>query len=164
MDHWNIADYDEDARTAILGVMKVKLVRAEIIMKYTLIDEFLSVIISHYYFIRPKKGASFRALWQTKKFKIFSQYVLDEMYLLPKMRLVHAIKEIPSDVRNAIERINAVRNAIAHSFFPENRRQYSKYKNVMYRDADLYTKEGVEKFIEDAALVEEHLMHRAGWI
>ena len=39
MDHWNIADYDEDARTAILGVMKVKLVRAEIIMKYTLIDE-----------------------------------------------------------------------------------------------------------------------------
>jgi hypothetical protein len=59
MDHWNIAYYDEDARTAILGVMKVKLVRAEIIMKYLLIDEFLSVIISHYYFIRPKKGLHF---------------------------------------------------------------------------------------------------------
>jgi hypothetical protein len=50
MDHWNILDYEEDARTAILGVMKVQLVRGEIITKYTLIDEFLSVIITHYLF------------------------------------------------------------------------------------------------------------------
>jgi hypothetical protein len=43
MDHWNILDYEEEARTPILEKMKQKLIRGEIIMKYTLIDEFLSV-------------------------------------------------------------------------------------------------------------------------
>jgi hypothetical protein len=77
------------------------------------------------------------------------------------MRLVHSIKAIPAEVRDAIERINALRNAIAHSFFPENRRQYMKYKKVLYRDSDIYSKEGVNKFIADATIIEECLMRRA---
>ena len=90
--------------------------------------------------------------------------MLDETYLLAKVRLVHAIKELPSDVRKAIDRINSLRNAISHSFFPENRRQYKKYQKVIYRDVDIYTKEGVGKFTEDFELVKEHLMRRAGWV
>jgi hypothetical protein len=61
MDHWNILNYEQEARTPILGIMKQKLIRGEIIMKYTLIDEFLSVIISNYYFRRdPKTQSTFR--------------------------------------------------------------------------------------------------------
>jgi hypothetical protein len=89
--------------------------------------------------------------------------MLNEMYLLAKVRLVHAIKELPPDVQKAIDRINSLRNAIAHSFFPENRRQYRKYKKVVYRDVDIYTKDGIVKFTEDFDLGKEHLMRRAGW-
>lgn len=162
MDHWNILNYEQDARTPILGVMKQKLIRAEIIMKYTLIDEVLSVIISNYYFRRDQNTQStFRRLWRTKKFQLFMNYFLDEAYLLNKMRMVHEIKALPSDVRNAVERINAVRNAIAHSFFPENRRQYKAQKMVMYQNAHMFSKEGIAKFLEDARRVEAHLFHQA---
>lgn len=161
MDYWNIADYDEDGRTYILEVMKQQLIRSQIIMSYTLIDEFLSVIICHFYFKRPKEPFTFTRLWRTKKFQLFAHYFLDETYLLNKMRLVHAIKEMPSDIRNGIERINAVRNAIAHSFFPENRRQYKAYKKVMYRDANIFSKEGITKFLNDAERAQDYLMQQA---
>jgi hypothetical protein len=106
MDHWNILDYEAAARTPVLQVMRQKLIRADIIMTYTLIDELLSVVISKYYF-RRGPSANFRQLWRTKKFRLFANYPLDEVYLLNKMRMVHDIKAIPSDLRNAIERVNA---------------------------------------------------------
>jgi len=158
-------DYQEEARTPLLEIMKQKLIRGEIIIKYTLIDEFLSVIISNYYFRRDPKSQStaFRRLWQTKKFQLFVNYFLDEAYLLNKMRMVHEIKPLPPDVRNALERINALRNAIAHSFFPENRRQYRAQKMVMYQNTNIFSKEGIAKFLQDAACVEDHLTHQVSW-
>jgi hypothetical protein len=162
MDHWNILDYKDEARTSILEVMRQKFIRGEIIMAYTLIDEFLSVIISNYYFRRNEKtNSTFRRLWSTKKFRLFVHYFLDEAYLLNKMRMVHEIKALPSDVRNALERINALRNAIAHSFFPENRRQYKAQKMVTYQSTNIFSKDGIRKFLQDATLVEDHLMQQA---
>jgi hypothetical protein len=161
MDYWNILDYDEDGRTTIPDVMKQQLIRSDIIMRYTLIDEFLSVIMCHYYFKVPKQQFTFKQLWRTKKFQIFANYFLDDTYLLKKMAIVNAIKEIPSPVKSAIARINDVRNAIAHSFFPENRRQYKAHKKVMYRDANIFTKEGVTKFSEDAQRAQDYLMQQA---
>jgi hypothetical protein len=161
MDYWNILDYDEDGRTAILEVMRQQLIRSDIIMAYTLIDEFLSVIMCHYYFKKPKAGFSFKQLWRTKKFQIFANYFLDDTYLLKKMAIVNAIKEIPSPVKSAIARINEVRNAIAHSFFPENRRQYKAYKKVIYRGANIFAKEGVAKFSEDTQCVQDYLIQQA---
>jgi hypothetical protein len=88
---------------------------------------------------------------------------LDDTYLLNKLKLVHAIDPIPSSIRNAIERINAVRNALAHSFFPENRRKYRKSKAVMYRGNDIYTKYGLEKFVADFQEANEYLWKLAGF-
>lgn len=161
MDHWKILDYRPDVRTTYLELMKNKLVRSEVILKYTLIDELLSVIICHYYFRKPLKNSSFKQLWRTKKFKIFNHYVLDEIYMLSKLRIVRAIKELPREVWRNIERINALRNALAHSFFPENRRQYITDRKVMYQGFDIFTKPGIEKFEEDFSVVIEHLHVRA---
>ena len=164
MDHWNILEYPEESRTTHLELMRRKLILGEIIMKYTLIDEMLSVVICHYYFRRPRRGFSFRELWRTKKFQIFSQYVLDDTYLLNKVKLVRAISEVPPSIRSAIERINALRNAVAHSFFPENRRQYAMHKAIIYQGSNIYSKQGIEKFVDDFQNVNEYLWKRAGWM
>jgi hypothetical protein len=58
-------------------------------------------------------------------------------------------------------RINDVRNALAHSFFPENRRRYTPDKKVMYKGVHLFTKEGVQKFEDDFAIASNHLIKRA---
>lgn len=91
---------------------------------------------------------------------IFVHYMLDEAYLLQKMRTVDAIQKLPSSIRDAIERINALRNAIAHSFFPENRRQYARTKKVTYGKSDIFTKEGLEKMHRDFHVVSDYLWSR----
>jgi midasin (ATPase involved in ribosome maturation) len=161
MDHWNILAYHEESRTTYLELMKNKLIRADIIMKYTLIDEFLTVIIVHFYFPRKNKNTSFRAQWRSKRFQIFNHYLMEETYLLSKMRVVRAIDEVPSKIRDIIERINALRNAVAHSFFPENRRQYVGYKKVVYNNIDIYTTAGVRRLSDDFDVVSEYLRERA---
>ena len=61
---------------------------------------------------------------------------------------------MPTDVSNGIRRINDIRNALAHSLFPENRRRYMNEKNVTYRGTNLFSLEGIEKFKDDCATVE----------
>ena len=62
MGHWNILDYPPEARTVHLEIMNNKFVTAEIVFKYTLIDEYLTVIICHFYFKRPDRNRTFRQL------------------------------------------------------------------------------------------------------
>jgi len=149
MDVWNIEKYEREERRYRLIAMKDRLIRSEVILKYALIDEFLTDVICVYYFRKPKKAATFRYLWRTKHFRIFVHYLMDETFLLKKLAAVEAITKVPRDVSNAIKRINDVRNAVAHSLFPENRRRYMAEKKVNYKGVHLFTPEGVKLFQED---------------
>ena len=83
MDHWNIEGY-EHARTPFLELMKDKLVRSEVILKYTLLDEYLTDIICNFYFPAPR-NQTHRELWKTKRFKLFVHYIMDETFLLKNL-------------------------------------------------------------------------------
>jgi len=87
-------------------------------------------------------------------------YVLDEMYLLKKMDVVHAIKPLHSDVMKIIRKTNAVRNAFAHSLFPENRKEYRKSNEVLYGDIDIRTPQGLQQFVADCRLAFDYLGRR----
>jgi len=100
---------------------------------------------------------AYRRLWKTKRFKVFVHYLMDETFLLKKLVMIEAITTVPPKVSSAIKRINEVRNALAHSLFPENRRRYMVDKKVTYRGVDLFTVVGVEKFQEDYEIVRQYL-------
>jgi hypothetical protein len=161
LDHGNILDYEPETRPTYLGLMKIRMVRGEVVIKYSLVDEYLSAIICNYFFRRKQRRSTFRRLWKTNRFRIFNHHVLDELYVLQKMRLVDAISPLPSDVKKAINRINALRNDLAHSFFPENRRHHMSNKKVTYDDVDIHTREGLERFLEDFARIRDCLEQRA---
>jgi hypothetical protein len=157
VDFWAVEEnYKLGYRKAKLELMKDKLIRSEIIYRYTLIDEFLTDVICDYYFHRPKKSVSYARLWRTKHFKVFVHYLMDETFLLKKLSMVEAIKKVPPDVSKSIKRINDVRNALAHSLFPQNRRRYVADKNVTYQGAVLFSRAGVVKFREDYDIVHEY--------
>jgi hypothetical protein len=158
MDHWNIEQFEPDERTTMLEVMKNSLIRGEIVLRYTLIDEYLTAIICYYFF---RRSQSFRELWRTKKFRIFNHQIMDEMFLLPKMQVVHAIASLPGEVQDNITRINRLRNDVAHSFFPENRKAHMPAKKRLYRGIDIFTKAGVQKFLDDFYVVLDCLQLRA---
>jgi hypothetical protein len=120
LDYPNIVDYEPAARTPVLEVMKDQIVRSQVIVWYTLIDEHLNMVICHYFFGRKRK---FAQLWKTKRFRLFNHYILEDLYLLQKLRLVRSIRPVPKSIVRTIELLNALRNGLAHSFFPQNLRK-----------------------------------------
>ena len=106
-------------------------VNARIIARYTLIDEFLTMIICDLYFPRRKAEKTYGRLWKNDAFRIFNHFLLDETFTITKLNMVKAIKPLPANVERIINRINALRNVVAHSFFPENRRKHMPTKKVI---------------------------------
>ncbi|MGA2842240.1 MAG: hypothetical protein ABSG18_19095 [Steroidobacteraceae bacterium] len=89
---------------------------------------------------------------------------MDETFLPKKLSMVAAIKKVPTNVSSSIMRINDVRNALAHSLIPQNRRRYWAEKKVTYRAVPLFSCEGVLKFHEDYDIVHDYFWKRVfGW-
>ena len=153
LDYMNILDYDPEERTARLGLMKNQIVRSQVIADYTFVDEMLGAAICHYFFGK-KRG--FIKLWKTKKFKTFNHYILEVLSLPEKLRLVKAIMKIPKAVAADIETLNALRNGLAHAFFPENLRS----SKPIYKGKDIFTSEGLERFIQDMGKISDFFLNR----
>src|SRR2546428_12623151 len=89
LDYTNITDYEKEARTTYLELAKNKLIRSQVIIWYTLVDEYLNVELCHYFFGRRK---GFLSLWRTKKFQNFNHHVLEELSLMQKLRFARSLK------------------------------------------------------------------------
>jgi hypothetical protein len=148
LDYANILDYDSEERTPRLRLMKNQIVRSQIIADYTFVDEMLGSAICHYFF---GKKMGFIKLWRTKKFRTFNYYVLEVLSLTEKLRFVKAITKVPKPVAADIEALNALRNGLAHAFFPENLRS----AKPIYKGKDIFSRDGLKRFIEDMSRVSD---------
>lgn len=147
-----IAEADPEARTAYLELAKDQIIRSAIILKYVLMDEFLSAVICWHYFGRKR---SFPQLWKTKRFRSFNYFILERLYLLQKLDLVKSIHEIPRWVSSDLAALNELRNGIAHSFFPQNRRRKPEWKGQ-----SVFTRAGFERFLEDIQKLSDFFVER----
>jgi hypothetical protein len=148
VDFWNIEKEEARWRTISLRMAIAHLVTIVVVTRYTLLDEVLTNYLCTYFF-KKSNSKRFGDYWKQKKFRLFVHYVLDEMYLLKKMQMVHAIRPLPKEIREVIQKANAIRNAMAHSFFPENRKEYLKTGKVLYDGQDIRTSAGLHKFSGD---------------
>ncbi len=155
MDYWNIKEYEypKEDKTIILEFQKNRAIRGEIIIQYTLIDEMLSCEICKYFFGSSKGPIQ---LWKTKKFQNFNYYILQNLRLLEKLRLVQAFSRIPKNIVDDIKRLNSLRNALAHAFSPENLRN----DKPVYKGKDIFTLEGIKLFTEDVQRVNDFFGNR----
>ena len=134
IDYWNILDHDpqyDAVRTIVLQAIRRDIVRGIVISQYTLLDEQLGSKVSRYMFDNEK----FMKLWRTKKFERFNYFILEKMTLMEKLAFAKEVYAIPKGVAADIESINAIRNALAHAFFPENLRAYRTKHGSAFRNA-----------------------------
>jgi hypothetical protein len=146
MDYWNIEKYPKEIRTSVLELQRRQAIVGEIVTQYTLIDEGMSEEICKYFFGSSESSIQ---LWRTKKFQNFNYYILERLYVLQKLRLLGTFCEIPKNISQNVERLDALRNAVAHAFFPENLKDYKKWRKVVYKGKDIFTLEGIKLFRED---------------
>ncbi len=147
----SILEEDPDSWTPRLRLAKDQLVRSQVAVWYTLVDEFLNSRIAHYLFSRRR---SFPELWRTKRFKLFNYHVLEELSLLQKVRFVKAIEEVPKPIVADIERLNALRNGLAHAFFTENLRKVKPE----WKGQSILTIQALERFGKDMQKVFDHFL------
>lgn len=155
LDMESIYQLESVHRTTKLEVLKRQIVRGEVVTQFTLIDEWLATRLCEYFF---PKGDWIR-LWKSKKFERFNYYVLEHLYTMHKLAFLKDVYHVPKDIAGSIEAINALRNAMAHAFFPENLRAYRMKRRhaqqsttlARYKGEDIFTLAGVEKFKSDCA-------------
>ena len=128
--------------------MKRAAIRAEVVTAYTHIDEYLASELCVHFFGTEK---DFPALWKTKKFRLFNYHFLEELSLMPKFRYVKALRKIPKKIGRDIDRLNALRNGVAHAFFPEN----LKRSRAVWGARSIFSLEGLGAFHSDMLTVKQ---------
>ena len=152
----DLTELDTDDRTSRLTWAKRELITTAVLRQYLLMDEHLNNELCREFFQRR----TYAELWRTKRFRAFSNCILDRLSLLPKLEFVCARIRLPKKFYKDIRDLNALRNALAHSFFPENRRVKPKWKGV-----DIFSFAGASQFISDTSDVSAFFFarfHRQG--
>lgn len=78
---------------------------------------------------------------------------MDEIFLLKKLELVNAIKPLRSEVMKIVRKINALRNALVHSFYPEHRKEFRSTGIVECAHVPIHTQVGLKKFMKESRIV-----------
>lgn len=142
LDYPYILAYERDARTPIIEHMRRKMILSEVIARYALVDEHLNLTVCRYFFGRKKSTIQ---RWKAKRFQLFNHHVIEELSLMAKLRFAKSIAKIPKGVASDIERLNALRNGMAHAFFPEN----LKRSKPEWKGKSVFIKAGLKVFLED---------------
>jgi hypothetical protein len=88
-------------------------------------------------------------------------FIMEELFMMRKLALVKEIRGIDKNMAEMLQKLNVLRNAMAHSFVPEMRRDYRKNKKVTWKGKDLYTVDGVEQFDADMRVLLDYLFQMA---
>ena len=148
----DVSQVDPEFRTTHLNLAKQSLVIAGALDRYLFMDEMLNDIICRDFFPRNRP---YPKLWRTKKFKAFNYYILEKIYLVQKADFVRYRIRMPNKVYNDLLALNNLRNALAHSFFPENRRVKPRWKG-----ADIFSLSGFEQFFNDMVETQHFFLNR----
>lgn len=135
-----------------IELAKRGLVISGVLGRYLLMDELLNDVICREFFPRERP---YPELWRTKKFKAFNYYVLERIYLVQKAEFVRNRIRMPKKVYKDLMALNDLRNAIAHSFFPENRRVKPGWKG-----SDIFSRSGFEQFWDDMSEISNFFFNR----
>ncbi len=141
---------DDEEINIRLELAKDRLIRIVIISDYVLVNEQLDVIICNYFFGK-------KTTWKSKKFRIFNQHVLERLTLVNKIDLLEEFLSLPHPVRSFILALNGLRNAFAHSFFPENRRR----EKPLYKKKSIYKIDVLREYKKDYDEAVGFLMEKA---
>ncbi len=149
LDLSRLTKYPRRNRLGVLEVMQRQTVVGAVLSRYTYIDELLGCAVAWEFFDAAR---SFPQLWRSKRFKAFNYFVLDQLYLAQKLKLVQYLHAVPRRIASTTMALNELRNAVAHSFFPENRKQKPVWGGRLIFDV-----EAVEAFDADTQQVVDWL-------
>jgi hypothetical protein len=138
----NVNNLKHDLNTIVIGL---------VIQGYNLVNVYLDILILNYYF--PTKNQS-----NAKPRKLFSQYILDCLYLINKADFCNNILPLRKKMMENIHKINNIRNDLSHSIFPELRKKNRTY----YKGESIYSLKGMNLFKDDVMDIVNYVCNYVG--
>jgi len=83
LNYREIRAYERESWTPRLEHIRRHFVRSEVILQYTLIDEFLNNILCRHFFGQRQ---TFVRLWKTKRFRDFNYFFIEKLSLMESWR------------------------------------------------------------------------------
>jgi hypothetical protein len=148
----DVSEVDRELWTTHLEMARRYLVTSGVLSQYLLMDELLNDVICREFFPRERP---YTQLWRTAKFKAFNYHVLERLYLVQKTEFVRARIRMSKKVYKDLLALNDLRNALAHSFFPENRRVKPGWNG-----ADIFSRSGFDQFSDDMSEASDFFVER----
>lgn len=130
--------YDHPNTTAAARGLRDQLVLLNVLTTYNLVDYIFAEELEIR--LNPTKS------------KHFTQFIIDELFLLKKMSLLQSMVKLPGEVTKAVHRINSLRNVIAHSHRPTERKE-AKDGKLLYNGIDIHTIKGLDELNNDVGKI-----------
>jgi len=131
-------------------IMPEALVRGIVVREYALIDLQLASLLFLYYFGVSQEG--FEASVRSGRYLSFYE-LAESVPLVRKLSLLRSVLPIPGQVSKRIQRINDVRNAVAHVAVAE----VSSRRKFKYGKERLFSEVGVRRFLFDVSYTSNFL-------
>jgi hypothetical protein len=119
------------------------IIRGYLVTEFTVLDELMDRYLLRY-FLEEDLDSSLGELRDAERGMNFIHHVLQNLYLLQKFALFEKVEQPPMSVRQYIQRVNDLRNAVAHTFVIEKRRSAPTYKGL-----DIFSIDGLTQFALD---------------
>jgi len=153
MDYWEIGKYSKESRTGHLEFQRRQVITGQIISFYTLVSEMVDAIVCIYFF---RLGKS-RVPWGSEKLQKFNEHILEGRSLLQKFKIVKSVYEIPKNIEKDVDRLNALRNVVAHKWFSGVPGDWRGEVEAMYKGKEIFTLERIKMFREDMSRIVDFL-------
>lgn len=136
---------------------KKKIITMMVLGEYLQIDSKMSVLVTNFFF-RHCQGTTWeavQAIVTTHEFEVFQAKIVNEMPFLRKLSILKEIYDIPKDIVSKVNKLNDLRNAIAHSLVPEN----LEHNRTLYNEQSIFTNDGIKVFLTDVQSVMDFLQN-----
>lgn len=129
---------------------KRQLITVLILNSYLQIDAKMSILVANFFFHHcSKEWEVVQKVVNSKEFLVFSKKLLNEMPFLRKVSVIKEFVVIPKDTLTTINKLNDLRNAIAHSLMPEQLGE----ERVKYKGKLIFTLTGAKLIKQDVGKV-----------
>ncbi len=133
---------------------KRQLIRMMILESYLQIDAKMSILVTDFLFHHCQdKHEDMVKITNSKEYLVFTDKLLKEMPFIRKVVVIKGFIAVPSDITSNLNKINDLRNAIAHSLIPENLGN----ERVLYKGKKVFSLEGAKLFNKDVSKIMTYL-------
>jgi hypothetical protein len=133
---------------------KRRLIRMMILEDYLQIDSKMSILVTDFLFHHcQKEYEDMLKVTTSKEYLVFTDKLLKEMPFLRKVAVIKGFLSVPSDIVSGLNKINDLRNAIAHALIPESLGE----ERVLYKGELIFSLKGAKLFNKDTTKIMTYL-------